>query len=321
MEIQFLGTSSGTPTKSRNMSALAIRMHGARSWCLVDCGEATQHRLLHTRLSLAQLAAIFITHMHGDHCYGLPGLLASAGMLNRTEGLLLMGPPAVRDFVQCALDASQLRLPYPLEFIDVTQAPALDLLPDFSVRATPLSHRLPSFAYSFVEKAIERRLDVARLMADGIARGPAWGSLQRGCDIRMPDGRVVRAGDYLLAGRRPRKIIIGGDNDTPALLAAEAATTDVLVHEATYTEDILQKVGPGPQHSSAHRVARFAQDAGIANLVLTHFSPRYQAQEGGTSLSQLEAEARAAYEGRLFLANDLERYVLDREGMLARAPQ
>jgi ribonuclease Z len=318
MELLFLGTSSGTPTKTRNVSGLALRSLAFNHWVLVDCGEGTQHRILHTSLSLATLRAIFITHIHGDHCYGLPGLLASAGMLNRTELLYIVGPPTVEPFVHCVMETSQLALPFPLEFVSLEDAPHAGLLPDFDVDVTELSHRVPSFAYSFTEKTVENKLDAAKLRAAGVAPGPVWGELQQGRDVMAADGRLLRARDYLLPPRVPRKIIVGGDNDTPALLAAAARGAQVLVHEATYTDEILQKVGPAPQHSSAGMVARFANEAGIANLVLTHFSPRYQQEKGGLSMSCLEAEARAAYKGKLFLANDLERYALDRAGKLSR---
>ncbi len=319
METQFLGTSSGMPTKTRNVSALAIRSLGSKHWCLIDCGEGTQHRILHTNLSLTKLQAIFITHVHGDHCYGFPGLLASAGMLNRAEHLFIVGPPGIQHFTQCVLDTTQLRLPYLLKFISVEDAPRTQVLPDFDVQATALSHRVPSFAYSFSEKAVENRLDVAKLESDGIPRGPDWGRIQQGNDVAIPGGRTVRARDYLLPPRKQRKIIVGGDNDMPDLLATEARTAEVLIHEATYTEDMLNKVGPNPQHSSARKVAQFANNAKIRNLVLTHFSPRYQEQEGGLPLSDVEAEARAVYQGNLFLANDLDRYILDRQGILAKA--
>jgi ribonuclease Z len=166
---------------------------------------------------------------------------------------------------------------------------------------------------------VEGKLDPAKLKDDGIPAGPLWSRIQQGKDVVLQDGRSVRGNDYLLSPRKPRKIIVGGDNDTPRLLATEAQTADVLIHEATYSEEALHKIGPDPQHSSAKAVARFANEAKIKNLVLTHFSPRYlSAKEGRQSLSNLEAEARTVYSGNLFLANDFDRYFLDKQGALTK---
>ena len=322
MEILFLGTSSGTPTRQRNMSGVALRLRGARQWVLVDCAEGTQHRILRTPLSLMSLRAVFITHMHGDHCYGLPGLLASAGLLNRSEPLTIVGPPPLRGMIEAIMAASELTLPYPVTFLtphDLQDASLLqEALPDLAVEATALSHRIPSWAYGFTESALERRLDTDKLRADAVPSSALWGELQRGRDITLEDGRRIAAHDYLLPPRRARRIVVAGDNDSPELLAEAARGVDVLVHEATYTEEILLKVGPGPQHSSALRVARFAQGAGVRNLVLTHFSPRYQ-DGGPLPLSLLEDEARAGFDGHLVLARDLDHFVLDRTGELRLA--
>jgi ribonuclease Z len=316
MEFQFLGTSSGTPSKTRNVSGLALRGPGG-GWSLVDCGEGTQHRILDTPLSLHDLRAIFITHLHGDHCYGLPGLLASAGMLNRTAPLALVGPPALRTFIDGVMATSELGLPYPLDYIAVDGLAGTPVLPDLAVDAIALSHRIPSWAYRFTERTVEGKLDAARLRAAGIAPGPVWGALQHGLDAVLDDGRVLHAADWLLAPRKARTVIVGGDNDDPSLLLEAARTAEVLIHEATYTEEVLLKVGPGPMHSSALRVARMAQAARLPNLVLTHFSPRYQDGAGPLSMGALEAEARGVYTGSLFLARDFDRYVLGRDGTLA----
>ncbi|WBS05348.1 ribonuclease Z [Pseudoduganella sp. SL102] len=323
MELQFLGTSSGTPTRTRNVAGVALRTAGG--WVLVDCGEGTQHRILRTPLSPHDLRAIFITHLHGDHCYGLPGLLASAGLLNRTAPLAIVGPAPLERYVRGVMETTALQLPYPVEFIDVAGAARglLDagLLSDLAVDTAALSHRIPSYAYGFTEKTVERRLDAARLAAAGVPRGPLWGVLQAGDDVTLPDGRPVRSADVLQPPRRPRRIVIAGDNDTPGLLADAVRDADVLVHEATYTQAILEKVGPGPQHSSARMVARFAREAAVPNLVLTHFSPRYQDPEsvrpGALALADVEAEARAEYAGHLFMARDLARLALDKQGMLS----
>jgi ribonuclease Z len=318
MELIFLGTGSGTPSRTRNVSGLALRGEGRRDWALIDCGEATQHRILRTKLSLMDLRAVFITHMHGDHCYGLPGLLASAGMLNRTALLTIVGPAPLRPFLQGVMDTTQLGLPFPIEFVEVHgDAPGRslpDVLTDLTVTSTSLSHRLPSWAYSFREREVERKLDVGKLRAAGIPADERWGELQRGIDVTLDDGTLLRADDFRLTPRKARS--------RPELLIDEARGAEVLVHEATYTEPVLARVGPAPQHSSAAMTARAAQAAGVPNLVLTHFSPRYQDTEegkGGLTMRDLEQEARAAYDGRLFLARDFDRYVLDRQGVLSPA--
>nr|WP_314546913.1 MBL fold metallo-hydrolase [uncultured Massilia sp.] len=321
MEFQFLGTSSGTPSRSRNVSGFALHSPASKGWLLVDCGEGSQHQILRTHLTLHGLQAIFITHMHGDHCYGLPGLLASAGMSNRTAPLTIVGPPPLWRFLEAVMETSELALPFALDFVPIDELPGRAVVPDFEVRATALSHRLPSWAYTFTERVVERRLDPERLRAAGVPRGEAWGRLQRGEDVVMADGRVVRSADVLQTPRRARSIVVGGDNDCPELLLDEARHADVLVHEATYTEAVRLKVGPGPQHSSALMVGRMAQEAGVPHLVLTHFSPRYQERPapGQAGIADVEAEARSVYDGGLFMARDFDRYVLDREHGLARA--
>ncbi len=317
MELLFLGTSSGTPTRQRNVSGLALMPARGKSWCLVDCGEGTQHQLLRTPLSLSSLQAVCITHVHGDHCFGLPGLLSSATMGGRTAPLWVIGPAQLQGMLQCVLEVSQARFSYPLHFIDVERLSDAEIDLPFSVQAVALSHRVPSHAYVFTEKPGHRRLDVRALESAQVPQGPIWGEIQAGRDVTLQDGRALQASDFLLPPAAPRRVIVGGDNDTPALLHAVADGADVLVHEATYTEAVSEKIGPTPQHSTAARVARFAQQAGVKNLLLTHFSPRYQNDSAAAhSIDDIAEEARTHYSGRLWLANDLDHFKLDASAVL-----
>ncbi|MDW5377682.1 ribonuclease Z [Halomonas sp. HP20-15] len=319
MQLQFLGTSGGVPTRTRNVSAVALRLDSGKRWYLVDCGEATQHRLLRTSLSLVKLEAILITHQHGDHCYGLPGLLASASMAGRTQPLTIVGPQAIGDFLDAVQATTGLHLSFPLVFVDVETLDGPLELADFSVDCAALSHGVACYAYAFSERHVERKLDRQRLQALGVEPGPLWGRLQQGEDVELADGTRLASAEVLLAGRRPRKVVIGGDNATPARLARLCERADVLVHEATYTEVVVARLGTDNRHSTAARIAAFAQAQGVPHLLLTHFSPRYvYARDAAVSIGDVEREARGHYAGHLALADDFDVYSLSREGVLGQ---
>lgn len=318
MDLQFLGTSAGVPTKARNVSATAVIEASGSHWYLVDCGEGTQHRLLHTSLSVRDLRAIFITHVHGDHCFGLPGLLASAGMSGRQQPLELILPAALHEWVRLGLAASDTFLPFELRLhaVETFQGWASDSV---RVDSVALSHRVPSVGYVFSEINPEPRLDVPRLEAEGIPRGPLWGALAKGEAVEH-GGRLLHGRDYLRASRPARRVIVCGDNDSPELLAEVARDVDVLVHEATFTQALIERTGATFGHSSAAAVARFAETAGVRNLVLTHFSARYQPDpRRSPCIEDLRVEAQAHYSGHLTLAQDLQRYHIGRDGCLQPA--
>ncbi len=317
MELIFLGTSSGVPTKNRNVSATVIKRQDKKRWCLVDCGEGTQHQVLRTKLSLVHLSAILITHVHGDHCFGLPGLLASAAMAGRSNPLPVIAPEPIKAWLASCQAVAETYLPYELEFIDILSYKGTIKTPDFLVKAWVLSHRVPSFAYSFEARQVVQSLDTTKLLQAGIKPGPIWGQLQQQEYVDMPNGDRLNSAEFMLPAKKPRQVIIGGDNDQPELLQEAAAQADLLVHESTYTEAVANKVGPGPQHSCAKQVARFATKVGLPNLILTHFSARYQVDgPPGSCLAELEQEARAHYAGTLFLANDFDRFRLSQSGVL-----
>ncbi|MFL0801222.1 MAG: MBL fold metallo-hydrolase [Agarilytica sp.] len=321
MELIFLGTSSGIPTRQRNVSGLIIKRRQSRAWCLVDCGEGTQQQLLRVPYSLVKLSCIFITHVHGDHCYGLPGLLATASMAGRTEPLTIVGPKNIELFVKEIMRLTDVRMSYELVFVDVATLDEFSVGKDFMVRPVVLSHRVPSHGYLFEELCHHPKLNTEKLERDGVPKGPLWGDLMRQATVTLEDGRTLNSGAYLLAPRAPRRTLIGGDNDTPMLLHAAGEALEVVVHEATYTQKVADKVGPGPQHSSARQVAEFAEGAHVKNLVLTHFSARYHhPREGeGESIDDIDKEARMIYSGNLFLANDFDHFILSDNDVLVRS--
>lgn len=319
MKLMFLGTSAGTPTKQRNVTGLALEHIEAKSWYLFDCGEGTQHQLLYTRHSLVKLRAIFITHVHGDHSFGLPGLLASASMAGRTEPLTIIAPAPLEAFVRLALETTQSRLTYELQFVDVAEAGFHWQDDTISVKATELSHRVPCFAYVITEKRLEKSLLTERLIANEIPAGPLWSRIHKGEDVVLDDGRHIKSAHYVAIKRQPRRIIIGGDNDTPELLRQACAGVHLLVHEATYTQAVSDHVGPEPQHSSAEQVARFAESVGLPNLILTHFSSRYQfAHKNAPLIDEIEQEARQFYRGNLQLARDFAAFELKKDFSLVK---
>jgi ribonuclease Z len=315
LKLTFLGTSAGVPTKHRNVTALAVQPGLNRDWWLVDCGEATQHRLQHIALTVHELAGICITHVHGDHSYGLPGLLASAAMTGRRRPLILIAPAAIRAWLEATMLHTELFLPYPLVHIDVAAAPLVHEETGLRITCHTLSHRAASVAFSFAVESGKWKLDTEALRACGVAAGPDWGKLQGGNDLTLTDGSILQADDVRFLQVERGTVVVGGDNEAPALLWDACASAQVLVHEATYTEATLQKIGPGPTHSSAQGVAQFAAERGLPNLVLTHFSPRYDSRAG---VAELETEARLHYQGQLHMAEDFASYELDAAGVLHR---
>lgn len=316
LKLTFLGTSSGVPTIRRNVTALALHSTTSRDWWLIDCGEATQHQLQRIPLTVHDLAGICITHVHGDHSYGLPGLLASASMTGRKKPLLLIAPAGVKAWLDATILHTELFLTFDLIHIDVAGAQMVHQEEGLMIERFPLSHRVPSYAFRFSLEKRTWKVDGEALRACGVPPGPLWGALQNGRDVTLDDGRVLEAASFRTEHSERAVAVIGGDNDTPELLAQACEGANVLVHEATYTEAVLQKVGPGPQHSSVERICRFAAGIGVPNLVLTHFSARYDNPEG---MAEVEAEARQHYSNTLHLARDFDTYELN-EGMLHKLP-
>ena len=191
LQLTFLGTSAGIPTKQRNVTALAIEClnpfetkapqssRKRRPWVLVDCGEGTQHQLLHTKLSLHQLTAICITHVHGDHCYGLPGLLASAAMSGRREPLTLIAPKAIATLLDAVSLTTELFFPFDVHFMAIEDVLAqqdgqieiaLSTQHQLNIDITPLSHRVPSHGFGITQTICRHTLNTEKLLVDASSK-------------------------------------------------------------------------------------------------------------------------------------------------------
>ncbi len=296
MQVTFLGTSSGVPTRQRNVSSLAIRLPQRSELWLLDCGEATQHQLLRSPLRVSQLRRIFITHMHGDHIFGLPGLLASLGMAGTSAGLDLYGPPPLQNFVESALRFSSTRLGYPLRFHVNTPPPVGHVLfedDDLVVESRPLRHRIPASGFRIAQRPRPGRFDVEKAKALGIPPGPLYGRLKNGETISLGGGRSIAGSS--LCGPLQLGVSLVYATDTMFCDAAVdlARGADLLIHEATFAhrdgEMALQRF-----HSTTTMAAQVALAAGVGQLALTHFSPRYMPGQA-IGPDDLLAEARAIF--------------------------
>ena len=269
----FLGTSAGVPTRKRNVSSVALQLPQRGELWLFDCGEGTQHQLLRSDLNLSQLTRVFITHMHGDHVYGLMGLLATCGMAGAGRPLTLYGPRGLEQLVRETSRLTQLHTSYPLE-IRTVEGGAVFEDDEYTVTSAPLKHRLPAFGYRVTEKDRPGHFDVERARAEGIPAGPLYGRLKRGERVTLPDGRAFDGADFCGPAIRGRSVVYCTDTIYCRSAVELARGADLLIHEATFAE-ADERLAVRSTHSTTEMAARVAREAGVRLLLITHFSPRY----------------------------------------------
>ena len=278
MQVTFLGTSSGVPTRGRNVSAVALRLPQRAELWLFDCGEGTQHQFLRSELRVSQLRRIFVTHMHGDHVFGLPGLLASLGLAGTCNGIDLYGPDPLRDYLEGVLRTSSTRIGYPLRSHRVKDAAASGAVllddDDITVRCTKLIHRVPAYAYRVDQKPRAGRFDVEQARALGIPPGPIYAELKAGREVVLDDGRIIN-GASLCGPERPGCSVVYCTDTVFSEAAVELAQgADLLIHESTFSHAEAE-MAFARQHSTSTMAAQTALAAGVKQLMLTHLSPRY----------------------------------------------
>ncbi|MBE9208024.1 ribonuclease Z [Nostoc sp. LEGE 06077] len=292
MQITFLGTSSGVPTRSRNVSSVALRLPQRAELWLFDCGEGTQHQLLRSDLKISQLSRIFITHLHGDHIFGLMGLLASCGLAGNVDRIDLYGPPGLNEYIQSASRYSHTHFSYPIKVHAIRPGVVYEDQ-EFTVTCGQLHHRITAFGYRVAEKDRAGRFDIEKAKELQIPPGRIYGQLKRGETVTLDDGRVIKGTELCGPTEIGRKIAYCTDTIYTEGAVELAQDADVLIHEATFAhadaEMAFQRL-----HSTTTMAAQTALAAGSRRLIMTHFSPRY-APGNPIELKDLLQEARAIF--------------------------
>jgi ribonuclease Z len=308
VQVTFLGTSSGVPTRGRNVSAVALRLPQRAELWLLDCGEGTQHQFLRSALRVSQLRRVFITHMHGDHVFGLPGLLASLGLAGTCDGIDLYGPDPLQPFLEGALRGSSTRIGFPLRFHavrDCAQRGSVLLDDgDIQVRCAPLTHRIPAYAYRIEAKPRPGRFDVEAARRLGIPPGPIYACLKRGERVTLDDGRLIDGASLCGAPLPGRSVVYCTDTVFSEAAVELARGADLLIHESTFAHREAE-LAFARQHSTSTMAAQTALAAGVGQLVLTHLSPRYGPGNPITP-DDLLAEARAIFPSTVLARDFLE---------------
>jgi len=271
--VTFIGTAASVPTASRGTSATLVVRGGSR--VLVDCGEGTQRQFLRSGLGLIDLDAILLTHLHGDHYLGLPGLLKTYALRGRTEPLAIVGPPGLAALLG-ALQAVVGRLPFPLD-VEEAQPGLVLALDGASWEAFPTRHSVRSLGFALIEDPRPGMFDVAAARALGVSAGPLFGRLQHGETIRVGDAEV-RPEQVLGPPRAGRSVVITGDTEPCEATIVAATGAELLVHEATFLDDERERARE-TRHSTAREAADVARSAGVQLLALTHLSSRFLPRE------------------------------------------
>lgn len=283
----FAGTAGSVPTARRGLPATLIRRGGER--ILVDCGEGTQRQLIRS-VGLADLDEVYITHLHVDHWLGLPGMIKSFELRDRDRPLTVFGPRGIK----AAMDGMRFvlgRVRFGLRVVELEEWEDVEH-DGYVITAVPVRHRVPAFGYALVEDDRPGRFDAELAAAKGVTPGPDFGRLQRGETVNgvSPDEVVGPA-------RAGRRVVLSGDTAPCDALVAAADRADLLVHEATFTEDERERARE-TGHSTARQAAELAEEADVELLALTHLSTRYF---GG----EIAEEAQAVF-SRSFVPRDFD---------------
>lgn len=271
MRLIFLGTSAAKPTPHRGLACTCLERNG--EIIMFDAGEGAQVAYMKSGLGWNKKMRVLITHMHGDHCIGILGLLQTMTMQGRAEPLRISGPPGIEKFVHENVKILNFGLSFPV-LIDVVYDGWRAEEKEYEIRACPADHTIMAFSYTLQEKERPGKFDREGAVRLGVPEGPMWSALQRGKEV-VVGGRKVMPGQVMGRARPGRKVGISGDTRPSAQLERFFAGCDCLVFDSTFLESEAQKAYK-TGHSTASQAAALAKNSGVKRLVLTHFSARYR---------------------------------------------
>jgi len=271
LRIIFLGTSGSWPTVKRNAPSVAIKR--SSEVILFDCGEGTQRQLQRSKLSYMQISKIFITHFHGDHFLGIPGLIQTMQLNDRENPLHIFGPKGMKKLVIQLLSLGYFIPNYNIVAHEVDEGSDLDFK-EYSVNVLRVKHGVPTIAYALEEKMRPGKFNKPKALKLGMPEGPLFSKLQRGESVILKNGRKIKPNMVLGPPRMGRKIVISGDTKPIEEMIDFARDADVLIHEATF-DSTLEDISSDFGHSTALQAAKIAKKANVDKLLLTHISPRY----------------------------------------------
>ncbi|MEN3017049.1 MAG: ribonuclease Z [Candidatus Methanosuratincola petrocarbonis] len=299
MRVTFLGTSAGTPTPDRGLPSVLLEVEGEQ--LLLDCGEGTQRQMMKAGASLGKRMKIFITHMHGDHIFGLPGLIQTMNLINRRHPLEVFGPPGIRDFIEQTTVPAMCEPAFELGVHEVGGGEIISCR-NYTVTGAWGEHSVPNIGYRITVGGSPGRFLPEKARALGVPEGPLWGALKAGKPAVLEGGREVKPSEVLGDPVRGVSVVYSGDTRPSEGIVRLAEGAELLIHESTFSEELRERAWE-EGHSTARGAAEVASRAGVKKLILTHFSARYP------DASLLEAEARAIF-ANSSAAKDLEAYEL-----------
>ncbi|NYB52539.1 MAG: ribonuclease Z [Methanobacteriaceae archaeon] len=301
MELIFLGTSSALPTPNRNHSSIALKAFG--EIMLFDCGEGTQRQMARIKLSPMKVNNIFITHLHGDHFLGLPGMIQSMAFRGRKEPLHIYGPKGINETVHNIKNLGFYSLSFQINAHEVEEGVVAET-DEYLIKCCPTHHSIVNLAYSVEEKRSPKFLKEKAIKL-GLEPGPDFGKLQRGISVEV-DGRLIEPEEVLGPERRGRKIVYSGDTRPCLEMVDFAKHANVLIHESTF-ESSQEVKARETGHSTTTQAAEIAKKAEVSLLILSHISTRYR------DSNLLKEEANQIFD-QVMVAEDFKVIEVERNG-------